>query len=129
MVPLLSKIGVVTSRIQTFLCVLAITAGRIRIGRRVSLGLEVQTKELLVKSLVTAVAAVLAARLQPTNLTELQKTTMGNSLTRMSSRFCSLEPMHRQMDRRPCPVWGPILGNMNRLDSQDKQLRISNLSR
>ena len=27
------------------------------------------------------------------------------------------------------PVWGPILGNMNRTNLQDKQLRISNLSR
>ncbi|HVA91823.1 MAG TPA: c-type cytochrome [Chloroflexota bacterium] len=27
------------------------------------------------------------------------------------------------------PVWGPILGTMNRGNSQDKQLRISNLSR
>ncbi len=27
------------------------------------------------------------------------------------------------------PVWGPILGNMNRSNIQDKQLRISNLAR
>jgi mono/diheme cytochrome c family protein len=27
------------------------------------------------------------------------------------------------------PVWGPILGNMNRSNLQDKQLRISNLAR
>jgi len=27
------------------------------------------------------------------------------------------------------PVWGPILGNMNRTNLQDKQLRISNLAR
>jgi len=27
------------------------------------------------------------------------------------------------------PVWGPILGNMNRTNLQDKQLRISNLTR
>lgn len=27
------------------------------------------------------------------------------------------------------PVWGPILGNMNRANLQDKQLRISNLAR
>ncbi len=27
------------------------------------------------------------------------------------------------------PVWGPILGKMNQTNFQDKQLRISNLSR
>ena len=35
----------------------------------------------------------------------------------------------RPTDRQLMPVWGPILGNMNRANLQDKQLRISNLTR
>ena len=54
---------------------------------------------------------------------------MGNSLTRMSSRFCSLDAEVPAHGSATMPVWGPILGNMNRTNIQDKQLRISNLTR
>lgn len=44
-------------------------------------------------------------------------------------RFCSLAQKCRHMVQRGCRCGGPILGNMNRTNDQEKLLRISNLSR
>jgi len=62
-------------------------------------------------------------------LTELQKNNHGkfpDTHVIAILQFGTDVPAHRSS---AMPVWGPILGNMNHLNVQDKQLRISNLSR
>jgi mono/diheme cytochrome c family protein len=73
------------------------------------------------------VASSLKAR--PTDLTELQKTNNGrfpDTHIVAILQFGADAPAHGSV---AMPVWGPILGTMNRTNVQDKQLRISNLTR
>jgi mono/diheme cytochrome c family protein len=70
-----------------------------------------------------------ALRAQPTDLTVLSKNNHGkfpDSHVVTVLQFGSEIPSHGSQEM---PVWGPILTNMNRYNPQDKQLRISNLSR
>lgn len=73
------------------------------------------------------VASSLKAR--PTDLTELKKNNNGkfpDTHIVAILEFGSDTPAHGSATM---PVWGPILGTMNRTNVQDKQLRISNLTR
>jgi mono/diheme cytochrome c family protein len=73
--------------------------------------------------------AASSLKAQPTNLTELQKDNHGkfpDTHIVAILQFGADVPAHGSATM---PVWGPILGNMNRTNAQDKQLRISNLSR
>jgi len=66
---------------------------------------------------------------QPTDLTEIQKNNHGkfpDSHVAAILQFGAEVPAH---GTSTMPIWGPILGSMNRANSQDKQLRISNLTR
>jgi mono/diheme cytochrome c family protein len=70
-----------------------------------------------------------ALKARPTDLTELQKNNNGkfpDAHVTAILQFGTEVPAHGSSTM---PVWGPILGNMNRANVQDKQLRISNLSR
>ena len=65
---------------------------------------------------------------QPTDLTEIQKNNHGkfpDAHVAAILQFGAEVPAH---GTSVMPVWGPILGNMNRTNVQDKQLRISNLT-
>jgi mono/diheme cytochrome c family protein len=73
--------------------------------------------------------AATALRTQPADLTGLIKKNHGRFPdTHIVSvlQFGVAVPSHGSAEM---PVWGPILGKMNLANSQDKQLRISNLSR
>ena len=73
------------------------------------------------------VASSLKAR--PTDLTELSKNNKGkfpDTHIVAILEFGADVPAHGSATM---PVWGPILGTMNRSNVQDKQLRISNLTR
>lgn len=73
--------------------------------------------------------AASALKTQPTDLTLLRKNNNGKfPETHVVAilQFGVEEPAHGSATM---PVWGPILGNMNRTNLQDKQLRISNLTR
>ena len=73
--------------------------------------------------------AASALKAQPTDLTELQKNNNGkfpDTHVTAILQFGADVPAHGSSSM---PVWGPILGNMNRTNVQDKQLRISNLTR
>jgi mono/diheme cytochrome c family protein len=73
--------------------------------------------------------AASSLKAQPTNLTELQKNNHGkfpDTHVIAILQFGADVPAHGSATM---PVWGPILGNMNRLNVQEKQLRMSNLSR
>ena len=68
-------------------------------------------------------------RSAPTDLTEIQKNNHGkfpDAHVAAILQFGAEVPAH---GTATMPVWGPILGSMNRANSQDKQLRISNLTR
>jgi len=70
-----------------------------------------------------------ALKAQPTDLTILSKNNHGkfpDAHIVTVLQFGSELPSHGSQEM---PVWGPILSNMNRFNAQDKQLRISNLSR
>lgn len=70
-----------------------------------------------------------ALRVQPTDLTILAKNNHGkypDAHIMTVLQFGSELPSHGSQEM---PVWGPILSNMNRYNPQDKQLRMSNLSR
>jgi len=72
--------------------------------------------------------AASALRTQPTDLTMLAKNNRGkfpDTHVIVVLQFGSETPAHGSATM---PVWGPILGNMNRTNFQDKQLRISNLT-
>jgi mono/diheme cytochrome c family protein len=65
---------------------------------------------------------------QPTDLTEIQKNNNGkfpDAHVAAILQFGTEVPAH---GTPTMPVWGPILGSMNRANLQDKQLRISNLT-
>ncbi|MDE3186159.1 MAG: cytochrome c [Acidobacteriota bacterium] len=65
----------------------------------------------------------------PTDLTELRKQNRGrfpDSHIVAVLEFGTEVPAHGS---NLMPVWGPILGKMDQANSQQKQLRISNLSR
>jgi mono/diheme cytochrome c family protein len=73
------------------------------------------------------VASSLKAR--PTDLTELTKNNNGkfpDTHIVAILQFGADVPSHGSATM---PVWGPILGTMNKTNIQDKQLRISNLTR
>ena len=73
--------------------------------------------------------AASALRSQPTDLTTLVRSHNGKfpeSHIVAVLQFGADVPAHGSATM---PVWGPILGNMNRANAQDRQLRISNLSR
>lgn len=73
--------------------------------------------------------AATALKAQPTDLTGMCKKNHGRFPdTHIVSvlQFGTDVPAHGTVDM---PVWGPILGKMNVTNAQDKQLRISNLSR
>ncbi|HEY2470709.1 MAG TPA: c-type cytochrome [Terracidiphilus sp.] len=70
-----------------------------------------------------------ALKTQPTDLTVLSRNNHGkfpDAHVVTILQFGSETPAHGSA---LMPVWGPILGNMNRANIQEKQLRISNLSR
>lgn len=71
----------------------------------------------------------LSLRARPTDLTELSKNNNGkfpDTHIVAILQFGSDTPAHGSA---AMPVWGPILGGMNKTNIQDKQLRISNLTR
>ncbi|HUN86932.1 MAG TPA: c-type cytochrome [Terracidiphilus sp.] len=73
--------------------------------------------------------AAKALKSEPTDLTGLSKKNHGRFPdTHIISvlSFGADVPAHGTAEM---PVWGPILGNMNKTNLQDKQLRLSNLSR
>ena len=73
--------------------------------------------------------AASALKVQPTDLTALSRSNHGkfpDTHVVAVLQFGSDVPAHGSASM---PVWGPILGNMNRTHAQEKQLRISNLSR
>ncbi|MGC2161393.1 MAG: c-type cytochrome [Silvibacterium sp.] len=73
--------------------------------------------------------AAVALKVQPSDLTGLIKLNHGKFPdTHIVSvlEFGAGVPAHGSVEM---PVWGPILGQMNSSNLQDKQLRISNLSR
>jgi len=73
--------------------------------------------------------AASSLKAQPTDLTELQKDNHGkfpDTHIVAILQFGASVPSHGSATM---PVWGPILGNMNQQNAQEKQLRISNLSR
>lgn len=66
---------------------------------------------------------------QPTDLTLIQKNNQGkfpDAHVAAILQFGAEVPAH---GTSTMPIWGPILGSMNRANVQDKQLRISNLTR
>ena len=72
--------------------------------------------------------AASAMKNQPTDLTVLARNNHGkypDAHIVTVLRFGSDLPAHGSA---MMPVWGPILGNMNRSNDMEKQLRISNLS-
>ena len=73
--------------------------------------------------------AATALKTQPTDLTGLSKKNQGRFPdTHIVSvlQFGAAVPSHGSAEM---PTWGPILGRINMANAQDKQLRISNLSR
>jgi mono/diheme cytochrome c family protein len=72
--------------------------------------------------------AATALKTPPTDLTELAKRNHGafpDTHIVAVLQFGSVLPAHGSEEM---PVWGPILGKMDRSNLQEKQLRISNLS-
>jgi mono/diheme cytochrome c family protein len=73
--------------------------------------------------------AASSLKARPTDLTELQKDNHGkfpDTHIVAILQFGADVPAHGSATM---PIWGPILGTMNRSNDQEKQLRISNLSR
>lgn len=73
--------------------------------------------------------AAVALKMPPTDLTGLSKSNHGKFPgTHIVStlEFGTSVPAHGTAEM---PIWGPILGQMNASNPQEKQLRISNLSR
>lgn len=73
--------------------------------------------------------AAVALKTQPTDLTVLRRNNHGkfpDAHVVSVMQFGSDVQAHGSADM---PVWGPILGHMSANNVQDKQLRISNLSR
>jgi mono/diheme cytochrome c family protein len=73
--------------------------------------------------------AAAALKAQPTDLTAISRNNHGkfpDSHIVTVLRFGTETPAHGSAEM---PVWGPVLGKMNKTNGQDKELRISNLSR
>ena len=71
---------------------------------------------------------VAAMKAQPIDLTGLAKAHNGkfpDAHVASVLQFGSTLPAHGSADM---PVWGPILGNMNRANAQERSLRIANLT-
>lgn len=73
--------------------------------------------------------AAAALKNQPTNLTELKKNNHGRYPDTHIVSVMQFGSEIQAHGSNEMPVWGPILGRMNATNAQDKQLRISNLSR
>ncbi len=73
--------------------------------------------------------AASALKVQPTDLTDLLKKNNGKFPDAHVVAVLQFGTEVRSHGSAEMPVWGPILGKMNRTNLQDKQLRISNLSR
>src|SRR5579859_3874507 len=72
--------------------------------------------------------AASALKTSPTDLTELMKNNHGkfpDTHVVAILQFGMEVPAHGSATM---PVWGPILGNMNRMNHQERMLRVSNLS-
>ena len=70
-----------------------------------------------------------ALKTGPTDLTVLMKKNHGKYPDTHVVAILQFGAEVRAHGSATMPVWGPILGNMNRTNLQDKQLRISNLAR
>jgi len=73
--------------------------------------------------------AAAALKSQPTDLTELLKKNHGKFPDTHIVTVLQFGSEVRAHGSAEMPVWGPILGHMNATNTQDKQLRIANLSR
>jgi len=73
--------------------------------------------------------AAAALKTQPTDLTVLTKNNHGKYPDTHIAAVLQFGSEVQAHGSAQMPVWGPILGNMNRTNSQEKLLRISNLSR
>jgi len=73
--------------------------------------------------------AAAALKSQPTDLTVLTKNNHGKYPDVHVIAILQFGTETTAHGSEQMPVWGPILGNMNRTNSQEKLLRISNLSR
>lgn len=72
--------------------------------------------------------AASALKTPPSDLTELMKNNHGkypDTHVAAILQFGTELPAHGSATM---PVWGPILGNMNRTNNQERMLRVSNLS-
>jgi mono/diheme cytochrome c family protein len=72
--------------------------------------------------------AASALKSQPTDLTELTKNNHGKYPDTHVAAVLQFGSEIQAHGTAQMPVWGPILGNMNRTNSQERLLRISNLS-
>jgi mono/diheme cytochrome c family protein len=73
--------------------------------------------------------AAMALKTPPIDLTTLARMNHGkypDAHVLAVMQFGSAIPAHGSQEM---PIWGPILGNMNAVNSQDKDLRLGNLSR
>lgn len=72
--------------------------------------------------------AASALKTQPTDLTVLKKNNHGKYPDSHVVAILQFGEENAAHGSAQMPVWGPILGNMNRTNTQEKLLRISNLS-
>lgn len=72
--------------------------------------------------------AATALKTQPTDLTELTKNNHGKYPDTHVAAVLQFGSEVQAHGSAQMPIWGPILGNMNRTNSQERLLRISNLS-
>lgn len=73
--------------------------------------------------------AASALKTQPTDLTELMKNNHGKYPDTHVVAILQFGNEVHAHGSAQMPVWGPILGNMNRANTQERLLRVSNLSR
>jgi mono/diheme cytochrome c family protein len=72
--------------------------------------------------------AATALRSQPTDLTALTRNNHGKFPDTHVAAILQFGSEVQAHGSAQMPVWGPILGNMNRTNTQERLLRISNLS-
>jgi len=72
--------------------------------------------------------AAAALKTQPTDLTVLAKNNHGKYPDTHVAAILQFGSEVQAHGSAQMPVWGPILGNMNRTNAQERLLRISNLS-
>jgi mono/diheme cytochrome c family protein len=72
--------------------------------------------------------AAAALKSQPTDLTELARNHHGKYPDTHVVAILQFGSEVQAHGSAQMPVWGPILGNMNRTNAQERLLRISNLS-